>query len=93
MPVLATLKFSLLGVAGPSVTVAPSVGVQVSPAGDGGSQVVGTYGLATLLGGSLTVFDHTLTGLNLTLFSVSGTFPPCLPGSLVCSGGPIVASK
>ncbi len=53
----------------------------------------GTYGLATLLGGSLTIFDRTISGLNLTLFSVSGTFPLCLPGSLVCNGGPVVASK
>jgi hypothetical protein len=90
----AALRFSILGAAGPTVSIAPSIGVQVATTGgDAGAQVSGVYGISAALGGELTVFDHEIKGVSVTLFNYTGSFPLCGAGSLVCSGGPLTASK
>jgi hypothetical protein len=92
-PLEPTLHFLVLGLAGPSVSFSPYIGMTVANPSSGPATVSGIYGLRSFLSGDLEVFNEKLAGLSITLFNLTGSFPGCTDKAVVCSGGPIVGTS
>ena len=94
-PLSATLNFAIFDAAGPFLELDPYLGLEVDKAetAGGGATIKGLYGLEGHFGGDMTIFHKKLTGLDLTLFDVNGTFGACKTSDLVCSAGPVVEGE